>query len=99
MNAPTVTITAGGNNVVNEAAPYTRVSEYTRYQSGQYQYCREEEQQRRGCKPHHFSRAKEIYTILLVGKPGAADAKPTGADKIYWQWHFERRQQIVCEEL
>ncbi|MDF2193263.1 DUF4397 domain-containing protein [Paraflavitalea sp. CAU 1676] len=73
VNAPTVTIAAGGNNVVNEPAPYTRVSEFTAINPGSISIAVKNNNGVDASRTISVEQ-KKIYTILLVGKPGAADA-------------------------
>lgn len=73
VNAAAVTIAAGGNEVVHESAVYARVSAFTAVNPGDISIT---------VKNSHGVDAsrtipveqKKVYTILLVGKPGATDA-------------------------
>ena len=72
VNTPTVTIAAGGNNVVNENAAYDSVSEFKAVAPGQVTIT---VKNNNGIDINRTITVdqKKIYTVLLSGIPGSAD--------------------------
>lgn len=72
VNTPTVTIAAGGNNVVNENAAYAGVSEFKAITPGQISIVARNSS---GVDANRTItlEAKKAYTILLTGVPGATE--------------------------
>lgn len=72
VNVPTVTIAAGGNNVVNENAPYGTVSEFKAIAPGEIAITIKNNAGVDAARNIPVEQ-KKAYTILLVGQPGATD--------------------------
>lgn len=72
VNAPTVTIAAGGNNVVNENAAYGAVSEFKAVTPGEISIAVKNNS---GVDANRniTVEQKKAYTILLVGVPGTTN--------------------------
>lgn len=73
VNVATVTIAAGGANIVQEQAPYGKVNEFTAVNAGDVTVTV------KNSNGVDLSRtipldAKKVYTVLLVGQPRATDA-------------------------
>lgn len=73
VNASTVTITASGSQLVNEPAAYARVSEFTAVNPGDISITVKNNNGVDATRTIPVEQ-KKVYTILLAGKPGAADA-------------------------
>lgn len=73
VNASTVTIAAGGNNIVNEPAPFGKVNEFTEANPGSVVVTVKNNNGVDATRTISLE-AKKVYTVLLVGKPGATDA-------------------------
>jgi hypothetical protein len=72
VNIPAVTIAAGGNNVVNENAPYAAVSEFKAVTPGSLNIAVKNNSGVDASRSITVE-ANKVYTILLIGKPGATD--------------------------
>lgn len=72
VNTPTVTIAAGGTNVVNENAPYGTVGEFKAVTPGSINVAIKNNQGVEASRDITLE-GKKAYTVLLVGKPGATD--------------------------
>ena len=72
VNTPTVTIAAAGNNVVNENAAYTSVSEFKAVTPGEVTITVKNGSGIDATRTITIDQ-KKIYTILLSGIPGATD--------------------------
>jgi hypothetical protein len=72
VNLPAVTITAGGNNVVSENAPYAGVSGFKAVTPGTINIAIKNSNGVDASRSITVEQ-KKAYTILLVGKPGATD--------------------------
>jgi hypothetical protein len=72
VNTPTVTITAGGNNVVNENAAYASVSEFKSSAPGEVTITVKNGSTIDATRTITIDQ-KKIYTVLLSGIPGATD--------------------------
>jgi len=72
VNTPTVTITAGSNNVVNEPAPYASVSAFKAVAPGAVNIAVKNNNGVDASRSITVE-GKKVYTILLVGQPGATD--------------------------
>lgn len=70
---PTVTITANGNNVVNTAAPFTSVSDFVEADAGQVTVSVKNNSNIDANRSIDLQQGK-VYTVLLIGIPGDADA-------------------------
>ncbi|AXY72881.1 DUF4397 domain-containing protein [Paraflavitalea soli] len=74
VNNSTVTVTANGSNVVNDNAAYGTVSEFKAVTPGQISVAVKNNNGVNASRDITLEQ-KKIYTILLVGKPGATDDK------------------------
>lgn len=72
VNTPTVTIAAGGTNVVNENAAYASVSEFTAVNPGDIAVAAKNGSVFDASRTITVE-AKKAYSILLTGVPGATD--------------------------
>ncbi|WP_276483383.1 DUF4397 domain-containing protein [Paraflavitalea pollutisoli] len=73
VNASTVTIAAGGNNIVNESAAYGKVNEFTEATAGNVVVTVKNNNGVDATRTISLE-ANKVYTVLLLGKPGATDA-------------------------
>lgn len=72
VNASTVTIAAGGNNVVNEPAQFAAVSEFKPLSAGEVSIAVKNNNGVDASRSITVEQNK-VYTVLLTGVPGAAD--------------------------
>ena len=73
---PTVTITANGNNVINGPAAFSSVSDFTAADPGQVTIAINNNSTIDANRTITLEQGK-VYTILLVGIPGATDSTKT----------------------
>lgn len=73
VNASTVTIAAGGTNVVNESAPYGKVNEFTEVTAGSVAVTVKNNNGVDASRTISLE-ANKVYTLLLIGQPGVTDA-------------------------
>ncbi len=72
VNSPTVTISAGGSNVVNDNAAYASVSEFAAVAPGEVSIAVKNGTAIDANRSITVE-AKKVYTVLLVGMPGETD--------------------------
>ena len=72
VNNPSVTISAGGSNVVNDNAAYASVSEFTAVAPGEVSIAVKSGTAIDANRTITVE-AKKVYTVLLVGMPGETD--------------------------
>jgi hypothetical protein len=72
VNASNVTITAGGNNIVNESAAYASVSEFKPVNAGEVSVLVKNNNGVDANRSFTVEQNK-IYTVLLTGVPGTTD--------------------------
>jgi hypothetical protein len=72
VNTPTVTIAAGGNNIVNENAAYGAVSEFKAVAPGDVNIAIKNNNGVDANRTISLEQ-KKVYTVLLLGTPGATN--------------------------
>ena len=72
VNSPTVTISAGGSNVLNDNAAFASVSEFTAVAPGEVSIAVKNGTAIDANRTITVE-AKKVYTVLLVGMPGETD--------------------------